>query len=182
MAKVSVEHTATIRDFTTAMAQQPADRLTFADSKGDRVAAYFHTGGTTGMPKVAQHLYSGMIYNGWLGNRLLFTNQDKVLNEGRDNCYACIDEDGHYVHIEHACLIDSWEPKGEPGGLNILGTANALQKNLGFFYASWPRSVKDLIIMHKHFAKVQRLLDPTGKLTQNPVFKPFEKLLPEEEL
>lgn len=77
--KVSVEHTATIRDFTTAMAQQPADRLTFADSKGDRVAAYFHTGGTTGMPKVAQHLYSGMIYNGWLGNRLLFTNQDKVL-------------------------------------------------------------------------------------------------------
>ncbi|SNT04004.1 acyl-CoA synthetase [Tropicimonas sediminicola] len=77
--KMTVEHTARIRDFNEAMAEQPADRLTFADSTGDRVAAYFHTGGTTGMPKVAQHLYSGMIYNGWLGNRLLFSNQDNVL-------------------------------------------------------------------------------------------------------
>ena len=50
----------------------PADRLTFADRPEDRVAAYFHTGGTTGMPKVAQHKVSGMVYNGWLGDRLLF--------------------------------------------------------------------------------------------------------------
>ena len=54
-------------DFRAEMAKMPADRLTFADSLEDRVAAYFHTGGTTGMPKVAQHKVSGMIYNGWLG-------------------------------------------------------------------------------------------------------------------
>ncbi|MFA5538619.1 MAG: acyl-CoA synthetase, partial [Gemmobacter sp.] len=59
-------------------ARQPAV-LNFADSKGDRVAAFFHTGGTTGMPKVAQHKYSGMIYNGWLGHRLLFTEQDVLI-------------------------------------------------------------------------------------------------------
>ena len=46
---------------------------------GDRVAAYFHTGGTTGMPKVAQHKVSGMVYNGWLGQRLLFNEQDTVM-------------------------------------------------------------------------------------------------------
>jgi fatty-acyl-CoA synthase/long-chain acyl-CoA synthetase len=53
--------------------------LDFADSKADRVAAYFHTGGTTGMPKVAQHQYSGMIYNGWLGTRLLFSEEDSIM-------------------------------------------------------------------------------------------------------
>ena len=57
----------------------PADRLMFADSTGDRVAAYFHTGGTTGMPKVAQHKYSGMIYNGWLGGTLLFDETDVMI-------------------------------------------------------------------------------------------------------
>ncbi|MCT4655668.1 MAG: acyl-CoA synthetase [Cohaesibacter sp.] len=66
-------------DFNAALQAQPADRLTFEDSKGDRVAAYFHTGGTTGMPKVAQHKYSGMVYNGWVGHTLLFTEQDNIM-------------------------------------------------------------------------------------------------------
>jgi len=72
-------HKARVMDFIAACAAQPADRLTFADSTGDRVAAYFHTGGTTGMPKVAQHKYSGMIYNGWLGARLLFDETDVLI-------------------------------------------------------------------------------------------------------
>ena len=54
-------------------------KLDFEDVEEDRVAAYFHTGGTTGMPKVAQHKYSGMIYNGWLGHELLFTEEDNVI-------------------------------------------------------------------------------------------------------
>ena len=53
--------------------------LDFEDVQEDRVACYFHTGGTTGMPKVAQHKYSGLIYNGWLGHRLLFTEVDNVM-------------------------------------------------------------------------------------------------------
>lgn len=73
-----VQHHADCMNFNTAVARQPTS-LTFADSKGDRVAAYFHTGGTTGMPKVAQHKYSGMIYNGWIGHTLLFTEQDNVM-------------------------------------------------------------------------------------------------------
>ena len=73
-----VRHTARVLDFAAECARQPAE-LAFADSTGDRVAAYFHTGGTTGLPKVAQHRYSGMIYNGWLGSRLLFTVQDVII-------------------------------------------------------------------------------------------------------
>lgn len=31
------------------------------------------------MPKVAQHRYSGLIYNGWLGHELLYTEEDVVM-------------------------------------------------------------------------------------------------------
>ena len=73
--KVKVEHSAKVMNFMTEVNKQPKT-LSFADSAGDRVAAYFHTGGTTGMPKVVQHKYSGIIYNAWLGDRLLFTEND----------------------------------------------------------------------------------------------------------
>ncbi|CUH84755.1 acyl-CoA synthetase [Thalassovita mediterranea] len=71
-------HHADVLDFNKTAKKYPTT-LSFEDSKGDRVAAYFHTGGTTGMPKVAQHRYSGMIYNGWLGGTLLFSPDDNVI-------------------------------------------------------------------------------------------------------
>ena len=73
--KVEVKHKAKVLNFNTEIDKQPAT-LAFEDSAGDRVAAYFHTGGTTGMPKVAQHRYSGIVYNAWLGQRLLFSETD----------------------------------------------------------------------------------------------------------
>ncbi|WP_120636148.1 acyl-CoA synthetase [Ruegeria sp. EL01] len=66
------------RSFNQELAKQPTS-LTFEDSKEDRVACYFHTGGTTGMPKVAQHKYSGLVYNGWLGHTLLFDENDVIM-------------------------------------------------------------------------------------------------------
>lgn len=77
--KHAVRHRARIADFAKAAAAQPAGGLTFEDLPGDRIAAYFHTGGTTGMPKLAQHRVSGMIYNGWVGARLLFTSEAVVI-------------------------------------------------------------------------------------------------------
>jgi fatty-acyl-CoA synthase len=77
--KNPVNHTADVKDFRAEMARMPADKLTFTDSLDDRVAAFFHTGGTTGMPKVAQHKVSGMVYNGWLGATLLFKPTDVVI-------------------------------------------------------------------------------------------------------
>ncbi|MCL6283239.1 acyl-CoA synthetase [Ruegeria sp. 2012CJ41-6] len=66
------------KNFNKEMSKQPTT-LSFADSTEDRVACYFHTGGTTGMPKVAQHKYSGMIYNGWLGKELLMGVGDNII-------------------------------------------------------------------------------------------------------
>lgn len=76
--KNPVSHKAKTLTFNTELARHGAE-LAFEDSKQDRVGAYFHTGGTTGMPKVAQHKYSGMVYNGWIGHQLLFTHEDNVI-------------------------------------------------------------------------------------------------------
>ncbi|SNY92653.1 fatty-acyl-CoA synthase [Cohaesibacter sp. ES.047] len=72
-------HHADVYSFGRELEKQRSDQLIFSDSKEDRVAAFFHTGGTTGMPKVAQHTYSGMLYNGWIGSNLLFQAEDNVM-------------------------------------------------------------------------------------------------------
>ena len=66
------------KNFNAELAARPTT-LQFEDVQEDRVACFFHTGGTTGMPKVAQQKYSGLIYNGWCSQRLLFTEQDVVM-------------------------------------------------------------------------------------------------------
>jgi acyl-CoA synthetase (AMP-forming)/AMP-acid ligase II len=76
--KRTVQNQATYMNLNAEMAKQPTT-LQFEDPQEDRVACYFHTGGTTGMPKVAQHKYSGLVYNGWLGNRLLYTENDVAM-------------------------------------------------------------------------------------------------------
>ncbi len=76
--KNPVTHAAKVLNFTESLARQPV-KLAYPDPPEDRVAACFHTGGTTGLPKVAQHKVSGMIYNGWLGARLLFRETDVVM-------------------------------------------------------------------------------------------------------
>ena len=49
-------------DFVDAVGDQPADRLIFdTPGSGDDVAAYFHTGGTTGVPKLAAHSHDGQL-------------------------------------------------------------------------------------------------------------------------
>ena len=72
-------HTARVLDFASEMARQPGDKLTFELTTQDRVCAYFHTGGTTGTPKVAQHMASGLLYNGWVGSELLLSPEDVTL-------------------------------------------------------------------------------------------------------
>jgi len=62
---LTIEHQARVADFAAERAAMPADALDFEETGGDeRIAAYFHTGGTTGLPKIAQHRQRGAIYNG----------------------------------------------------------------------------------------------------------------------
>lgn len=72
-------HKARTLDFRKEIATRPADRLAFEEALDDRVCAYFHTGGTTGLPKVAQHRVSGILYNGWCGRAHMFTEKDVLM-------------------------------------------------------------------------------------------------------
>jgi acyl-CoA synthetase (AMP-forming)/AMP-acid ligase II len=76
--KMTVTNQAKYLNFNSEMNKQPT-KLAFEDVQEDRVGFYFHTGGTTGMPKVAQHLYSGAIYNGWVGATVLLSADDVML-------------------------------------------------------------------------------------------------------
>ncbi|MEQ6247271.1 acyl-CoA synthetase [Sulfitobacter sp. HNIBRBA3233] len=76
--KRNTQNQATYKNFNEEINKQPKT-LQFEDPQEDRVCCYFHTGGTTGMPKVAQHKYSGVIYNGWTGARLLYTENDVAM-------------------------------------------------------------------------------------------------------
>src|SRR5690606_16447475 len=76
--KLEVHHNARVLSFYRERRKE-APTLGFASTAGDRTCAYFHTGGTTGMPKVAQHRVSGAVYNGWLGHTLIFTEKDVML-------------------------------------------------------------------------------------------------------
>jgi len=76
--KNDIQHSAKVINFNELLEQQNTS-LDFEDIQEDRVAALFHTGGTTGMPKVAQHKYSGLAYNGWLGAELIFSADDNII-------------------------------------------------------------------------------------------------------
>jgi fatty-acyl-CoA synthase len=77
--KVAVRHRARVLDFAREMAKENAAALDFDESSDDRVCACFHTGGTTGMPKVARHRARGILYNGWCGQFYMFTEADVLM-------------------------------------------------------------------------------------------------------
>jgi acyl-CoA synthetase (AMP-forming)/AMP-acid ligase II len=71
---------AKVLSFRRESARRRGDALGFADDAGpDTPCAYFHTGGTTGAPKVAVHTHRGALYNGWLVRRLLVGPEDVLL-------------------------------------------------------------------------------------------------------
>lgn len=55
-----------VGDFAALRAQQPADRLVSGrDIAPSSTAAYFHTGGTTGAPKLARHSHGAQVFTAW---------------------------------------------------------------------------------------------------------------------
>ena len=54
---------------------QPSDRLVSGRRiEADDVAAYFHTGGTTGMPKLVRHTHRNQVYQAWVITLMLPSN------------------------------------------------------------------------------------------------------------
>jgi fatty-acyl-CoA synthase len=61
-----------IYSFDALIAKQPADRLVSGRQiAASDVAAYFHTGGTTGTPKLVRHTHANQVYQAWVCNLML---------------------------------------------------------------------------------------------------------------
>ncbi len=57
---------AKVLNFNRELAKQPKDRLVSGrEIKGSDIASYFHTGGTTGTPKLAMHTHANEVFDGW---------------------------------------------------------------------------------------------------------------------
>src|SRR5947209_3251991 len=58
--------------FNDLIKQQPSDRLISGRKiAGHDIAAYFHTGGTTGTPKLVRHTHANQVYQAWALDLLL---------------------------------------------------------------------------------------------------------------
>jgi len=67
-------------DFVTELMKQPDDRLVFDEpGQGDDIAAYFHTGGTTGAPKLVAHTHHGQLTAALGGAALTDITSDDVI-------------------------------------------------------------------------------------------------------
>ena len=59
-------------DFEAAIAAQPGDKLLAPKTlERDTVAALFHTGGTTGLPKLARHTHGALALAAWSNSLML---------------------------------------------------------------------------------------------------------------
>lgn len=70
-------HGVPIYDFDAAMACHPGERLLACPPGPSDIAAYFHTGGTTGLPKLAMHSHRNQAAQAFIVHQLLdLTEQD----------------------------------------------------------------------------------------------------------
>src|SRR5262249_48887675 len=61
-----------IHSFSELVKAQPSDRLISGRKiSPDEIAAYFHTGGTTGTPKLVRHTHANQLYQAWGCNLML---------------------------------------------------------------------------------------------------------------
>ena len=61
-----------IYSFDALISRQPADRLVSGRQiAATDIAAYFHTGGTTGTPKLVRHTHANQVYQAWACNLML---------------------------------------------------------------------------------------------------------------
>lgn len=67
-------------DFDAALARQPGDRLASGRViRSDDTAGYFHTGGTTGMPKLVRHTHGNQVYQAWAMGLMLPLGRNPLL-------------------------------------------------------------------------------------------------------
>jgi fatty-acyl-CoA synthase len=84
-----LQHKEEYVDWHKEVSKQPRDRLLFDRLLlGSEIAAYFHTGGTTGTPKLAQHTHRAEVINVC---QMLLTVQGQAKNDAADSSHPVKD-------------------------------------------------------------------------------------------
>ncbi len=68
--------------FERQMEAQSADLRFHRNPEPDDIAAYFHTGGTTGAPKLAQHTHGNEVHTSWYAGMFYATTEADVMING----------------------------------------------------------------------------------------------------
>ena len=72
-----------VADFEALRAAQPDDRLVSGrDIASSDIAAYFHTGGTTGAPKLARHSHGAQVFTAWASVQVAGMNEHGISING----------------------------------------------------------------------------------------------------
>ena len=72
-----------VSQFADQLERQRSDRLSgVAPPRSERIAAYYHTGGTTGSPKLAQHSHANQCYTAWVIPQMFDLGRDDVVLNG----------------------------------------------------------------------------------------------------
>jgi len=72
-----------VADFDLLRSAQPSDRLVSGrDIAPGDIAAYFHTGGTTGAPKLARHSHGAQVFTAWASVQVAGMNEQGISING----------------------------------------------------------------------------------------------------
>ncbi|MFN8475754.1 MAG: acyl-CoA synthetase [Anaerolineae bacterium] len=113
-----------ILDFHASLAPQPDDHLVSGrDVNPEDVCAYFHTGGTTGTPKLAAHTHAMEVADAWMSAECIGTEGSQV--------YLC----GLPLFHVNAVVVTGLIPWGR-GSTVILATPQGY-RNMGLIMNFW---------------------------------------------
>jgi fatty-acyl-CoA synthase len=75
-------------DFITSVKRQSSDLIFAPDPNPDRISGYFHTGGTTALPKLVCHTQRGQLLNAWISASHMGPGRDEVVGHGMPNFHV----------------------------------------------------------------------------------------------
>lgn len=102
----------TILNFDQELVKHPTDRLVSGRViQPEDIASYFHTGGTTGIPKIALHTHANEVFNAWTAGQ----------NVGQENAVGKVLFCALPLFHVNAVIVTGLIPMGY-GGTVVIGT------------------------------------------------------------
>lgn len=114
-----------VAEFDVLRAAQPSDRLVSGrDIAPTDIAAYFHTGGTTGAPKLARHSHGAQVFTAWASVQVAGMNENGISINGYGS-YGI----GAYPHLAGAHM--SLATQSDMNHVAYKGEAPMMQDLIG---------------------------------------------------